>query len=484
MANIALAIAIEKYKDSLIDSVRFAQADALEFTLALQLHGFEIQKLMLSHDATQSTMRSHIKRGLARLREDDTFFLYYAGHGFSDGGKNFVTCYDTDPSDLVPTSLSLNWIFEQLELSKSQRVAIFLDSCESGITKLDHRRGLYGLMSEAEIDAFFKESQFRICFSACKTSESSYSDGTLKHGIWTYHILKALRGEAPQALENGRYLTAHALQNYLSREVPLTVRQSRSDPAVQTPWMYGGHSRDFKIADLGSILQARSVSKLSDKQIRRIFIRVTENIDVKRLRGFRKGFHRVPSSLNSTTRSFVETISSADVDERVKSVFEEIQSSFDYKRREAKCMSGKILTPDFEYTASCTQNDEDPTLATLTEEVRNMSAGIINDDRFSDVFSGHFDEVVFELDENIKVEEIIDVIEGSDTKGFKIEYPGDASWCAIRFSGRRESIRITTQHLILETLGKKSPKELLEALSDVRKVLAGTAAMNLLQGMD
>jgi hypothetical protein len=480
MANFALVIAIEKYKDPAIDSVRFAQADASEFASALELHGFTIQKLMLNHDATKSTMSSHIKRGLARLSKDDTFFLYYAGHGFSDTGKNFLTCHDTDPNDLNATSLGLRWIFKQFESSKSQRVAIFLDSCESGITKIDDRRGLYGLMSEAEIDAFFKDSQFRVCFSACKTSESSYSDATLKHGIWTYHILKALRGEVPQALENGRYLTAHALQNYLSREVPLTVRQSRSDPAVQTPWMYGGHSRDFKIADLLPIIQTRSASRLSAKQIRRALVRVAENIDVKSLSGFRKGFHHVPDSISSTTRSFVESISSADVAERVESVFEEIQSNFGYKRKEVKCESGKILTPDFEYTASCTLHDEDPTLATVTEEVGNMKAGIINDDRFNDVFSGHFDELVFELDSEIQVEEVIDAIEESGVKDLKIEYPGDTSWCEIRLSGRRESIRITADYFIIKTVGKKSPKELVEVLYDVRKELAGTAVMKLL----
>jgi uncharacterized caspase-like protein len=480
MAKFALVIAIEKYKDSAIDPVLFAQSDASEFAAALKLHGFTIQKVMLDHDATKASMKSQIKRGVALLTKDDTFFLYYAGHGFSDSGKNYLTCHDTDPSDLVATSLSLRWIFKQIELSNSQRIAIFLDSCESGITKIDDRRGLYSQMSQAEIDLFFKESQFRVCFSACKTSESSYSDRTLKHGIWTYHILKALRGEVPRVLANGRYLTAHGLQDYLSQEVPVTVRQSKSGPVVQTPWMYGGHSRDFQIADLSLIIAARSSSKLSDKQIRGAIFRVAENLNVKSLTGFKKRFHHVPDSMNSTTRSFVESISSEDVDQRIESVFQDIQSGFGYKRREVKCESGKILTPDFEYTVSCTQHDEDPTLATLTEEIGNMKAEIINDERFNDVFSLHFDELVFLLDSEIEVEEVIDAIENSAVKGLTVDYSSDASWCEISISGRKEIIRITAEDFIVKTVGKKSPKELIEALYEVRKGLAGTAAMKLL----
>ena len=76
--------------------------------------------------------------------------------------------------------------------------------------------------------------------------------------------------------------------------------------------------------------------------------------------------------------------------------------------------------------------------------------------------------------------EVIDAIENSAVKGLTVDYSSDASWCEISISGRKEIIRITAEDFIVKTVGKKSPKELIEALYEVRKGLAGTAAMKLL----
>jgi hypothetical protein len=356
---------------------------------------------------------------------------------------------------------------------------VFLDSCESGITKIDHRRGLYGSMSESEIEEFFGQSEFKVCFSACKASESSYSDGNLKHGIWTYHLLEAIQGNAPTALERGRFLTANSLQNYLSQQVPLTLRQSRSGPAVQTPWMYGGLNRDFQIADLSPILQARSAATPIDKHITDALIRVVANLRIKNLSGFRRG-HREPTSINYSTRQFVESISSTETSERAESLFSKIKSTFGYTRREIKCESGKIVTPDFEYTVSCAQHKEDPSLATLTEEITNLKSRIVHDERFNKVFSGTFDELVLELSSGIEVEKVIDAIEGSDSDEIEVEYPSDVSYCTISFKDGADTIRITDCELIIESSLKKSPKELLEIFHVVHKRLVQIVPMKLL----
>jgi hypothetical protein len=43
MACIALIVAVEKYKDSHINPVAFAEADAKDFASALQMHNFDVQ---------------------------------------------------------------------------------------------------------------------------------------------------------------------------------------------------------------------------------------------------------------------------------------------------------------------------------------------------------------------------------------------------------------------------------------------------------
>ncbi|HXW92440.1 MAG TPA: caspase family protein, partial [Terriglobales bacterium] len=158
--KIALVTAVEKYSNKHISQVDFAEADAKGFASAIALHGYCLSELAPSAKATKTTIESHLRRELQRLSADDEFIFYYAGHGFSANGHNFITAYDTDPSDLEKTSVRLQWIFDLVDKNKCERVALFLDSCESGITKLVKRRGLYSSMSEVELDEFFSSAEY------------------------------------------------------------------------------------------------------------------------------------------------------------------------------------------------------------------------------------------------------------------------------------------------------------------------------------
>jgi uncharacterized caspase-like protein len=92
--KLALVIAVEHYTDTQVPHVAYAEADANEFTSAIKLHGYDDTKLLLSAKATKSSMESHLRRSIQRLNDGDEFIFYYAGHGFSSNGHNFITCHD------------------------------------------------------------------------------------------------------------------------------------------------------------------------------------------------------------------------------------------------------------------------------------------------------------------------------------------------------------------------------------------------------
>ena len=383
--KIALIVAVEQYTDPSVSRVEYAEADATGFGSTINEHGYLRQQILLSGKATKARIDSHIQRTIQHLAADDMFIFYYAGHGFSHNGQNFITCHDTDTSDLVKTSISLNEVFHLIDQSPCTGVAIFLDCCESGIAGLAKNRGIYGAMSETELDAFFRGSEYRVCFSACKTSESSYSAASLKHGIWTHHLIEALNGDAPLALENGHRLTAISLQNYLSIAVPRTLRKVRSTPDVQTPWLYGTQNRDFQIADLTDLLASRATVKPEYSQLKRALLREIDSIGITKLSGFVKARHHVPDYISSATTSFVESISQQDVDNHADAVFQAIKKHLKYKRQELTYGSGRILAPDFEYGVWCTQDSSDPEMALFVEELTNIKPSIIEDERFNTV---------------------------------------------------------------------------------------------------
>lgn len=473
-AKIALVTAVEKYSHKNISSVDFAEADAKGFASAIALHGYQAHELAPSSNATKSSIESHLRRQLGRLTADDQFIFYYAGHGFSKNGQNFLTAHDTDLNDLEGTSVRLHWIFDRIDKSECERVALFLDSCESGITKLVKRRGIYSAMSEAELDAFFGKAEYRVCFSACKSSESSYSSHDLKHGIWTYHLMEALQGNAPEALEEKSRLTARSLQDYLSKAVPLTLRKTYSTPEAQTPWKYGGESRNFQIADLSEILKQRNAISPGYQQLKRALLRDVTTLDIASLSGFKKRFHHVPDHVSSSTEDFVVSVSKAEIEKEMKEVFDSIKENLKYKRREVTAEAGRIITPDFEYAVYATQNEDDPTEALIIEELVNIKPLIVGKPEFNEVFDGRFSEVVFQFDSEVDVAALIDQLEEAGRKDVELKYDHTATWCELSVEDSELSVRMEPDELTVISERRQSPRELIESFFEVQKLIAGT----------
>ena len=61
-------------------------------------------------------------------------------------------------------------------------------------------------MTDEEFKDFFKDSEYHIAFASCQIDQYSYSSNILKHGIWSYYIIEALKGESPDALEKKRFI--------------------------------------------------------------------------------------------------------------------------------------------------------------------------------------------------------------------------------------------------------------------------------------
>jgi uncharacterized caspase-like protein len=121
-------IAVERYQDPSITTVKYAEAEARDLAEALELHHHfdkRNQQLLLSAQATKAATESKVRDAIRKLAEEDTFVLSYAGHGFSRVGENFITCYDTQPSDPIATSISLQDIYNHLRASSCKRVVCF-----------------------------------------------------------------------------------------------------------------------------------------------------------------------------------------------------------------------------------------------------------------------------------------------------------------------------------------------------------------------
>lgn len=479
--KLAIVIAVEKYADARIKAVKYAEADANGFAAALEVGGKLDKIFLLSAKATKTTINSKVRQHVKALTSDDYLYLFYAGHGFSKNGHNFITCYDTDLDDLEDTSINLKQLLDICGKSACKRIALFLDSCESGITELPEIRGIYATMSEKELDEFFRSAEYRACFASCKTSEYSYSSDTLKHGVWTHQVIEALEGNARSALEQGRYVTASSLQNHLSSEIPRTLRKVFSKPVVQTPWIYGSQSHDFVVTDLKEALEKRMAVKPGYDQVKNVFLQYERSVAIASLSGFIKGSHRVPERNTSATASFVENISQKEIDDEIEQLHAKMRAQMKYKRKDLIVKGGRIVAPDFECWVECAQDSEDPASAVISRRLTNIAPKIIDDDGFNKVFERFFDELTFEFNKAVDVSDLIDQLEELEADNVALDYPADCSHCDLTIHNSQAEIRVTTDSLTVRTPRAMAPKQLVQSFFDVQKALVGSPVLKTLK---
>ena len=128
---------------------------------------------------------------LIKLEGDDAeLIIYYAGHGFPDDQKApYLIPVDVSGSDLS-RAINLQELYKDLGALEAKRVTVFLDACFTGGGRES------GLMASRGVKVKPKEGSLSgnlVVFSASSGDQSSLPFNKEKHGVFTYHLLKALQ---------------------------------------------------------------------------------------------------------------------------------------------------------------------------------------------------------------------------------------------------------------------------------------------------
>ena len=473
MRRVLLCFGIEKYSDERIPSAPFAEADAAGVAEALKPLGFDAsnQIMLLSPKATKTAVESAIRRNLAALTSADQCYLFYAGHGFAHGGKNFLTCRDTDLDDLEPTCIPLEWLFEQIKKSPCKHTLLFLDPGESS----SDTEGIDERWRHVEFEEFFAASKQRGCFVACSEGESSHGSHALKHGIWAHHLIEALTGAASAALEKKRLLTAASLQKFLAAEVPRTLRASLAGTAVQTPGGYGAANTALLIADLQPILDQRKVAgRYSVDQLMKVSLSLEKTVSVRSLSGYAK-HHKIPTARTAAAQIFVANIASSDIEDDLNAAFAKLRDAFGFGRKDIKVKRGEsggsIITPFFDYDVTLSISADDPSEVIWRQQVANIrDPQQVLADEFDNVFKGIFDTLEFSSGKPVNIESLIDQIEALKGSGLTVSYDKDLQWCEILVSNLPATIRATPAAFSIVLHRPGSTKTLIQAFFEMQKL--------------
>lgn len=191
---------------------------------------------LINEDATKARIQSLLGTKIRRLAgKDDTVIIFYAGHGAvepdpldpdGDGFEKYLLPYDASLQDLYSTSIAMKEIQTIFQRIRADRVIFLADTCYSGATG---GRTMLAYKSRATLSEKFFEriskGKGRVIISACSANEISKEDDDFQHGIFSFYLLKGLKGEADYDADG--IITVNELFSFLSRKVPAASGQDQ-----------------------------------------------------------------------------------------------------------------------------------------------------------------------------------------------------------------------------------------------------------------
>jgi hypothetical protein len=248
----AVVIGVGQYESQEIPRLRYTVPDAEAIYQVLTgPGGFKKEHVLLLTDRTERkpTLRN-VKWALGTFlarsaKKDDMVVIYFAGHGAPevdqrgverDGFSKYLVPADAEPDDLYSTALpmdELQTIFARIE---AERVVVFLDACYSGAA--GGRTFASKKVRATHVDDLFLErltrSKGRAIVTASRPAEVSIELPELGHGIFTYYLVRGLRGAAD--LNRDGIVSLQELYEYLEQQV---THKSRAVGGNQHPVMKG-----------------------------------------------------------------------------------------------------------------------------------------------------------------------------------------------------------------------------------------------------
>ncbi len=238
---VAVVIGIADYRS--LPKAEYANDDARAFyDYAIRALGVKPEniKLLVDGDAEEAEILKTFRTWVpSRVKSTTDVYVYYSGHGLptQDGQGLYLLPPRADREVIDDTAIPFSKINAALQLAKARSVTIFMDACYSG----QARSGETLVASARPISLRTENRLFPDGFTVITASQHdqiSSSSPDLKHGIFSYYLMRGMEGDA-DANKDGK-ITLGEMQAYLSENVG---RQAAMMSRKQEPQLIGDTAR-------------------------------------------------------------------------------------------------------------------------------------------------------------------------------------------------------------------------------------------------
>ncbi|TYT74389.1 caspase family protein [Desulfobotulus mexicanus] len=419
----AVIIGIEDYSYSKaphdMKGVDFARNDAIAFQDCIkEVFGITDDNIQiwLDSDANRTRIENDLPYFIQGLRADDTLIFYYAGHGFHKEGENRITAWDTHPNNLSNTTISLSEIlFEPLKKSNCKKALVFIDACSTFLNDILPSRDVISNMTTSEFEQFIQSKDHTALYLASSPGQPSFPSTTLQHGIWTYHLIEALKGNAKMALTRDEWITDVSLKDYLSFAIPEYIREKTTISKQQQPYAIISAGHTFEIVRIKRNEESFNWEKFN-LDIKEAYLRNEDSAPIKYLPGFqKKKGHFIPDNHSSKVSEFIQRLLTEDIKSESKIVYDRAKSILGLKRKEISRDtyegSANVDCDLFRMEWDSEQNPLDPSEYLLSRivKLRVPPSQLPND--FDDIFPVKPDEFVIPIRGEMEFDYIADQFE-------------------------------------------------------------------------
>jgi len=239
---VAIIFGVEQYRN--IANATYAKRDAQFFKeYAIKVLGVTDDNNHIYFRTDDEVTRNEFEKLFTengwlskRIKPSSDIYIYYSGHGAPDVKEKtpFLLPSDGDVNYPQQTGYSLHKLYEFLSNCNVQSITVFIDACFSGGARENKMLLADARPIGVSVEIPSIHSEKLVVFAASTGEQFSSGYPAKKHGLFSYYLLKGLRGEADA--DKDKKLTVEEMQSYLVENVTQTAGQLDRE---QTPTLIG-----------------------------------------------------------------------------------------------------------------------------------------------------------------------------------------------------------------------------------------------------
>ena len=289
-----LLVGVNHYQDSQLPSLQYPALDCqgLADALTEATQEFPQREIRIHHDfgadvPQLESVQQTLQQMVTDAQPQDTLLVYFSGHGvLDDRTQQAVLCLaDTQKDNLLETGFAVAELLNLLGQCAARQQVIWLDACHSGGMTLRSAKGQSILSNPTAqmmnvLGQRAAQSQGFYALLSCDRAQQSWEFPELGHGVFTYFLMRGLRGEAADAQgtieADGLYkYVYHQTLQYIDKtnqQLRLINQQKRSRGDTQLQTEYPMQTPKRIVEGIGELILGVRSSAISAQNPRQALV--------------------------------------------------------------------------------------------------------------------------------------------------------------------------------------------------------------------